>query len=75
MSPRFISNLLLLLAGAATVVCSRWFSAGSALPYAEDRFVRVGEYHGFPVYRQRNGPSNEIWVPAVEDGPLAPYRR
>ena len=29
MSPRFISNLFLLLAGGAVVVCSRWFSAGT----------------------------------------------
>ena len=29
MSPRFISNLLLLLAGGAVVVSSRWFSAGT----------------------------------------------
>jgi hypothetical protein len=54
---------------------SRWSSAGSAVPYVEDRFVQVGDYHGFPVYRQRNGPSNEIWIPAVIGGSLAPYRR
>jgi hypothetical protein len=54
---------------------SRWYSAGPAVPYFEDRFVQVGDYRGFAVYRQRNGPSNVIWVPAVVDGPLAPYRR
>jgi len=53
----------------------RWFSAGPAVPYFEDRFVQIGDYRGFPVYRLRNGPSNEIWIPAVTDGPLAPYRR
>ena len=53
----------------------RWFSAGTATPYVEDRFVQIGDYHGFPVYRQKNGPSNEIWVPAIIDGLLSRYRR
>ena len=53
----------------------RWHSAGAAVPYFEDRFVQIGDYRGFPVYRLRNGPSNAIWIPAVVDGPLAPYRR
>ena len=53
----------------------RWFSAGPAAPYFEDQFIKIGDYHEFPVYRQKNGPSNEIWVPAVVDGPLSRYRR
>jgi hypothetical protein len=54
---------------------ARWFAGGSAQPYVEDRFVQVGEYHGFPVYRVKNGPSNEIWVPPFHDGMLGLYRR
>jgi hypothetical protein len=54
---------------------ARWYSAGQAVPFFDDRFVQIGDYHGFPVYRLKNGPSNEIWVPAVIGGPVAPYRR
>jgi len=54
---------------------ARWYSAGPAVPHVDDRFVQIGDYHGFPVYRERNGPSNEIWVLSVNGGPLAPYRR
>ena len=30
----------------------RWYSAGAATPFSPDRFTRVGEYHGFPVYQR-----------------------
>jgi hypothetical protein len=51
----------------------RWYSDGVAVPYASDRFAFVGEYHGFPVYRDRSGRRDRIWVAVVHDGPLAPY--
>ncbi len=54
---------------------TRWYSAGIAASYSEDRFARVGEYHGFPVYRDASGSRDEIWVQVVKDGPLAPYKR
>jgi hypothetical protein len=53
----------------------RWYSAGSAVSYSEDRFVKVGEYQGIPVYRTKGGPASEIYVPSVSDGPVAPYKR
>ena len=54
---------------------SRWFSSGSAVLFSPARFEPIGEYHGFIVYRERNGDSDEVWVASVKDGPLAPYRR
>src|SRR5438093_233981 len=54
---------------------ARWRSAGAAVSYQPERFTPVGEYHGFPVYRDKNGKADEIYVPAVQDGPLVPYRR
>ena len=53
----------------------RWHSAGAAVSYSADRFVRVGQYRGLPVYRDKHGPVNEVYIPAVKDGPLAPFRK
>ena len=36
---------------------------------------KVGEYRGFPVYRETAGKHDEIWVQVVTGGPLAPYER
>jgi hypothetical protein len=54
---------------------ARWYSAGSALSYSPDRFVQVGSYKGFPVYRDRNGSREEIYIPSVTGGPVAPYKK
>ena len=54
---------------------TRYYSAGAAVPYAADRFTRVGEHQGFPVYRDAHGTPDEIFVAAVKNGPLAPYKR
>jgi hypothetical protein len=54
---------------------ARWYSAGPATVYSADRFDRVGEYQGFPVYRERNGSSDVIYIPTIADGPVAPYRK
>jgi hypothetical protein len=53
----------------------RWYSDGPATIFAADRFTKVGEYRGFPVYRQKDGRRDEIWVAVVKDGPVAPYAR
>ncbi len=53
---------------------ARWHSAGRAVTYSPERFTPIGSYHGLVVYRDASDPSL-IYVPAVEDGPLAPYRQ
>jgi hypothetical protein len=67
--PRSNNGIWIPYAGA------RWYSAGAAVTYSEDRFVTVGEYHGFPVYRDKNGRRDVIYIPSVEGGPLAPFAR
>jgi hypothetical protein len=54
---------------------ARWYSDGPAVSFSPDRFIPMGEYHGFPVYRDKAGSSDDIWVSVVKDGPLAPYRK
>lgn len=54
---------------------ARWFSAGRAVDPDATRFERVGDYRGFPVYRERGGPVTRIYVTVTTDGPLAPYDR
>jgi hypothetical protein len=54
---------------------ARWRGAGPAVSYEPDRFAPIGEYRGFPVYRDKNGNGDRIYVAAVQEGPLVPYRR
>ena len=54
---------------------ARWYSSGSAVSFSPDRFQPMGEYSGFPVYRDSTGGEDEIWVSVVKDGPLAPYKK
>jgi hypothetical protein len=54
---------------------ARWYSDGPAVPFSPDRFEPVGAYQGFPVYHDKIGGGDDLWVAAVKDGPLAPYRR
>jgi hypothetical protein len=54
---------------------ARWYSDGPAVPFTPDRFEPVGAYQGFPVYRDKIDGGDDLWVAAVRDGPLAPYRR
>lgn len=68
-APRTTNGIWLEFDGA------RWYSNGTAVPYAADRFTQIGEYRGFPVYRDKNGRRDQIWVTVVKDGPLAPYAR
>lgn len=53
----------------------RWYSDGPAASFSADRFEPVGEYRGFPVYRDKTSTRADIWVSVVKDGPLAPYRK
>ena len=53
---------------------ARWYSNGPAASFSAGRFEPVGEYHGFPVYRDTSGSDN-IWISVVKDGPLAPYTK
>ena len=54
----------------------RWYSDGPAASFSRDRFEAIGTYRGFPVYREKGGDgSGRLWVSAVNDGPLAPYRK
>jgi hypothetical protein len=54
---------------------ARWYSDGPAVSFSPDRFVPMGEYQGFPVYREKGGSGDDIWVSVVKDGPLAPFRK
>ena len=54
---------------------SRYYSDGPAAPFSPDRFVPVGEYRGFPVYRDKSEGKDAIWISVVKNGPLAPYAR
>jgi hypothetical protein len=54
---------------------AQWANAGRPVTYAPDRFVPIGDYHGFPVYRAMTGDADTIYVTLVPDGPLAPYTR
>jgi hypothetical protein len=55
---------------------ARWYADGAAAPFSPQRFEPIGEYRGFPVYRDKDTNSkNAIWVSVAKDGPVAPYRR
>ena len=54
---------------------ARWVSAGTTVAFSPDRFVPIGDYHGFPVYREKQRSADTIYVTVVADGPLAPYKR
>jgi hypothetical protein len=53
----------------------RWYSDGPAVVFDDRRFVQIGEYRGFPVYRDNDRGAEEIWVRVVVDGPVAPYTK
>ena len=54
---------------------ARWYSAGPAVTFAANRFTPLGAYRGYAVYRRNGGATDEIYVTATLDGPVAPYRR
>ena len=51
----------------------RWYNSGVSASYSADRFSKVGEYRGFPVYVETAGNKDTIWVQVTKGGPLAPY--
>jgi hypothetical protein len=55
----------------------RWFSHGSATLVDPSRFVRIGDYHGAPVYRDPNGSPRVIYIPLNRDAQdlVAPFER
>jgi hypothetical protein len=54
---------------------AKWYSSGEAVAYSPSRFTRIGDYRGFPVYRENKDKKDAIWVAIVQDGPLAPYSK
>jgi hypothetical protein len=67
--PRETSGIWLYFSG------SRYYAAGASVPFSPDRFTEIGQHQGFPVYRDANGNPNQIWIPVVKGGPVAPYAR
>ncbi len=54
---------------------ARWYLDGAAEAFTPDRFVPAGDYHGFPVFRERGPGADRIWIAAVPGGPLTPYKK
>jgi hypothetical protein len=54
---------------------SQWLSAGRAVVHAPAGFAQIGQYAGRPVYQRMGGPQDEIYVPTVVGGMLAPFRK
>ena len=55
---------------------ARYFAGGAAAVFSADRFTRIGEYQGFPVYRAADDSNKDrIWVTSAIDGPVAPFVR
>jgi len=53
---------------------TRYYSAGASVIYDPARFRNVGDYRGFPVYRE-GGAGDRIYVAVLPDGPLAPFTK
>ncbi len=54
----------------------RYYLAGAAATFSPERFVPIGTYRGFPVYRERGTEdASTIFVSVMPNGPLAPYER
>jgi hypothetical protein len=55
----------------------RWFEAGAAVEYDDSQFTRVGEYHGFPVFRRNGGDASILYVPVASDARalVTPYKQ
>jgi hypothetical protein len=54
---------------------ARWYSDGPATVFDANRFIEIGNYRGFPVYRDKSRGADEIWVRVVVGGPVAPYSK
>ena len=55
---------------------SRWEAQGEAVELERSRFVRIGSYHGFPVYSEAGAGAQPsvIFVPSRDDL-LVPYKK
>jgi hypothetical protein len=52
----------------------RYYADGVASTFSDDRFNKIGEYRGFPVYRGADDSNKDrIWVMSAIDGPVAPF--
>jgi hypothetical protein len=53
----------------------RYFADGPAVAFDERVFTRIGDYHGYPVFKHR-GQDTTVYIPSLagEQGVLAPYR-
>jgi hypothetical protein len=56
-----------------TFAQQKWISAGQTIPFEPSKFVRVGEYGAFPVFRRVGESEETIYVP-IRDDLVAPYR-
>ena len=54
---------------------ARWYLNGAVASYDPNRFVPVGSYRGFPVYKEKSDTSDTIYVTVVRNGPLTPYTK
>jgi len=54
---------------------ARWDAVGDNASYSPELFTVVGEYHGFPVYRQTQVEDGDIFIASVKGGALARYRK
>jgi hypothetical protein len=54
---------------------TRYYSAGPSVIYDAARFQSIGDYRGFPVYREARGGTDRIYVAVLPDGPLAPFTK
>jgi hypothetical protein len=54
---------------------SRWYSAGATVPFVSERFIQIGLYRDFPVYRDKGGDADTIFVVSGPGGLVAAYRR
>jgi len=55
---------------------ARWYAVGPSAAFSPDRFEPLGEYRGFPVYRDKTRRDGAIWVSLVKDGDaVAPYAK
>ena len=45
------------------------------VPVYADTTLKPYSVRGFPVYRDKMGKKNEIWISVVKDGPIAPYAK
>jgi hypothetical protein len=57
------------------IASRRYFSDGPAVPFDEKLFTRVGDYHGFPVFRH-SGQADTVYIPPLGGAQslLTPYR-